>query len=125
MDRPKLTHKVGDIEIKMTYGLSQDLQRVVPDPTNVMNAVLVDPFVRDYLVRRALTPTKGAVTDESELIAIDDVDLTPDEIVELLTWIAGHLLHFFAQSAEQMGKLGRAFEKMIPQPNPSTDGSPA
>jgi hypothetical protein len=129
MKRPDLTFTAGDQEIRWTYGLQLDLQRLVPDTENVIAAIMGDTYVRDYLVRRALTPLKKSVLDEAELITAEEIDLDPDQVLELLEWISGHLLHFFAKSVTNLMAQGAEFKESLPKAptplEPLADGSAA
>ena len=122
MKRPELTIKVGDHEIRWTYGLQLDLQRVMPDSDATISGTMSDTFIRDYIVRRSLTDVKKAVNSEDELISIDEVDLDPDQILELIDWVTGHMLYFFMKSATNLAAIGAEFEKSLPS-SPSTSGS--
>jgi hypothetical protein len=117
------------VEVKMTYGLFNDLQRTVPDAGNIVSIISSDPFTRDYLLRRCLTPVRKIITDDSELIPAEDVTIdNPDEIDKLMQWVAGHLLYFFATSAGGLRQLGEAFKgklQLPDQPAPSSNGSKA
>jgi hypothetical protein len=115
MKRPDLTFTAGEQEIRWTYGLQLDLQRLVPDTENVIAAIMGDTYVRDYLVRRALTPLKKSVLDEAELITAEEIDLDPDQVLELLEWISGHLLHFFAKSVTNLMAQGAEFKESLPK----------
>lgn len=135
LKRPPLNHTVKledgkKLDIKLSYGLFNDLQRVCPDPAVMMEAGLGDPFARDYIVRRCFTDTKKTITDEADLVSQEDIPVeNPEEVEKLISWVAGHLLYFFARSAESLMKLGEEFkvavQKPLPQPDPSNDGSKA
>lgn len=116
--------------IKLTYGLFQDLQRAVADPAILIEVITSDPFTRDYIIRRCLTPTKKLIKDpDTELIQAEDVTLVDlDEIDRLLQWVAGHMLYFFATSAGGLKRLGEVFKNNLMDdaqvpPVPSTTGS--
>jgi hypothetical protein len=134
IERPalKVSVKLEDdteYEIKMTYGLFNDLQRATPDPMTVLDTVTADPYTRDYIIRRCMTPTKKMVTEpDKELKPVDEIGLDdPDEIDKLLQWVVGHMLYFFATSAGGLKRLGEAFKGTLTeasdQPAPSTSGS--
>lgn len=139
LTRPPLTLRVqcedgSEKTIKLTYGMHQDLQRLVGDPTSLIETVTSDPYTRDYVVRRCLTPSKKIITKpEEELIPADEVPIDdPDEIDKIVQWVAGHMLYFFATSAGGLKQLGAAFKAAIgvlpetettDQPAPSTTGS--
>lgn len=130
MTAPKRTFKVGDKEIRMCHGLMCDFQRMVPDATSAVSFIVNDPFVRDYLVRRALTDSRKSIEKEEELIDHDQIELDTDEVLELIDWIAEHLLYFFVKSVENFNKLTSRMElpkadksPETDQPLPSADGS--
>lgn len=135
LKRPPLTHTVQledkkSIEIKLSYGLFNDLQRVCPDPGTLMEAGLGDPFARDFIVRRCFTDTKKTITDEKDMTNQEDIPIEdPEEVEKLISWVVGHLLYFFARSAEKLRLMGQEFQATLgplpDQPLPSNDGSPA
>jgi hypothetical protein len=116
----------GTTEVRWTYGLSQDLQRVTPDAGAILDVIASDPGARDYLIRRALTPAKKMIKDLDELVDPGDVGLDDsDEVNKLLEWITGHLLYFFILSAGGLKKLGGQFSQQmqaLAPPAPSSDG---
>lgn len=131
MERPDLRFTVkledgGEKEIKMTYGLFNDLQRVTPQPEHIVTTVLEDPWVRDYLIRRVLTDSKKMIDDETKLIKVEDTGIEdPAELARLLEWVTGHLLYFFATSAGNISRLGKEFGNQVPnEPVRSSSGSP-
>lgn len=126
MERPPLTFQAGVHASRWTYGLQLDLQRMVPDAESAVTTIMDDPYVRDYLIRRAITPIKKSVTDNDQLIDAGDIELDPDQTLELLDWIAGHLLYFFVKSVGNLTKQGMTMRESlptIPQPEPSVSGS--
>lgn len=119
--RPELKITVGDRVIKMTYGLEMDLRRMLPDPNTALQLIQSDPYTQDYVVRRVLTDKKSMVTDVSELISMDDVEITSDEVEAILSWATEHALYFFMKRAVELGKLGARYQQALP--NRSNDGS--
>lgn len=124
MERPPIELEVFGKTVKWTYGLSNDIQRLVPDPGAAIDSFLQQPYTRDYVIRRVLTDKKGVITDESELIPYEQIDdLDSDDIVKMLDWVTGHLLYFFANSAAFIRRQGEAFKAALPQSAPSNSGS--
>lgn len=119
--RPPLTITVGDQEIKMTYGLEMDLRRMLPDPGATLVLIQTDPTTQDYLVRRVLTPKKGQVLDLKELIPDEEVDISSDDVENILSWVAEHSLYFFVKRASEMAKLAGTYK--LDRPKPSSGGS--
>lgn len=127
--RPPLTLTVTledetEYTIKMSYGLFNDLQRTIPDAAAVVDTMLADPYTRDYIIRRCMSPVKKMVKDpEKELLPVEEIGLDdPDQIDKLLQWVTGHLLYFFATSAGGLKLLSEQFKQQV-QPAPSTSGS--
>ena len=123
LTRPPLKKKFGTFEIKLTYGLQLDLQRMIPDPTEVMNLLINDPYLRDWIIRRVLTDKASSVTEEAQLISYEEITLDPDEILDLLDWVSGHLMYFFGKSAAKATRLGEQYKDQLAQLIPSSIGS--
>lgn len=122
MPRAALSIEVGGKTIKMSYGLLMDLQRLLPSPEDTLQLVLEDPYTQDYVMRRCFTEKKGAVNNPDELISAEDIDVSPEEMSQLLNWVVQHVLHFFAMRAESIKDRGTEFQVALPRP--STLGSP-
>lgn len=120
---PPLTITVGGTEIKMTYGLEMDIRRMLPDPATALDLAMSDPFTQDYILRRCLTPKKSMITNVEDLIPEDDVDITSEEMEQLLNWALEHSLYFFARRTKALGSLGVRYGKVLQ--NLSKDGSEA
>lgn len=123
MQRPDLELTIGDQTIKMTYGLQSDLQRVMPDVSQVLSLLTTDPYLRDWVVRRALTKSTKSIEKEEDLISHDEITLDPDEILVLLDWVAEHLTYFFGKSAGTASRLGTEYQEQLARLLPSTTGS--
>lgn len=127
MNRPDLTCsvRIGEEEkrIKWTYGLSTDIQRLIPGVEDAI-AMLARPELSDYVLRRCLTEKKGFVKAEAELIAPETIDeIEPDDVLMVLEWVQAHLLYFFGTSAEYTHRHMQTFKETLGRLNPSTDGS--
>ncbi len=85
--------------------------------------VLTDSFVRDYIVRRVLTPAKGLLTSEADLVPAEEIELSPSEIHEVLDWAVAHLLHFFVKSAQGLQKQGSRLRTLVVPSQPQPAGS--
>lgn len=113
---------VGSMKIKMSYGLMMDLQRVIPDAENAVTYVLTDSFVRDYIMRRVLTDSKGTVASEADLIKPEDIDLDMEDIAKVLDWAVAHILSFFVKSVLGMRQQASALQVLKGLSPPSTVG---
>lgn len=124
MKRPELTFKAGEIEVRWTYGLQLDLQRLVPDAESMIESIMTDTYTKDYIIRRALTPLKRSITEAADLVLVEDVDLDPDQLLSLIDWVSAHMLYFFVTSATNLAAKGAEFKASLPS-LPSTAGSAA
>ena len=124
MEKPPLSFKVGDKEIKMTYGLEMDLRRLLPGLEAVTNLIMEDPHTQDYVIRRCLTDYKGLIKSFDDLIPAEEVEATTEEIEGLLLWVAEHMLYFFAKRMSRMEELGVQVTKILPKPT-SSGSSPS
>lgn len=93
--------KVGDgvREIKMTYGLLNVLCRTVGDidgaaQIELDHALRVDTLVELLSERDA----RGEIVDP---LIVFNLEASPDDLAELLTWAQGHVLDFFVKAAER------------------------
>lgn len=125
LNPPSRTFSCGGHEIRMCHGLMCDFQRVVPDAATAVDYILNDPYVRDYLVRRALTPSKKSIEKLEDLIDHEEIDLDTDEVLALIEWISEHLLYFFVKSAENLSKVADRLKPQMDPPPQSEDGSEA
>jgi len=120
-ERPPLTITVGDEVIKMTYGLEMDIRRMLPDPITALQMVRDDPFTQDYITRRVLTPAKRMIINRDELIDMETLDISSDDVEAVLIWATEHALYFFVKRTLEMAKLGVRYKQALP--TPSTGGS--
>ena len=119
--RPELTIEVGDRRIKMTYGLEMDIRRMLPDPLTALTLVRDDVYTQDYIVRRVLTEKNKIIVDPAELVDMESVDATAEDVEAILTWAVEHALYFFVKRTLEMAKLGVRYNQALPKP--SSDGS--
>jgi hypothetical protein len=119
--RPDLTIDVLDRTIKMTYGLEMDIRRMLPDPMTAMQMIRDDVYTQDYIVRRVLTPKNKIITNPDELVDIETVEASSEDVERILTWATEHALYFFVKRTLELAKLGVQYNQALP--TPSKDGS--
>lgn len=98
--------------IVMSYGLFNEIAKVVPSPEQITDLLISDPYLRDYVIRRLLTGNKKVTTDE-DLVDMFDLDVDLEEIEGLVSWAAEHVLHFFMKSAAKMATTGEKYQATI------------
>ena|SRR3990167_3803448 len=128
MNKPdsKLTIKIDgeDFTTKMTYGLQMDFMRMIPSLDQLESLYVGDPYLREYIVRRCLTPgLKKPAESLDELVDIYEKDIDPDDILKIQAWVAEYLLYFFVTSADQLKKSSTTPPTDPAPPPPSKSGS--
>lgn len=108
--------------ITMSYGLFNEIMKVVPKPENIGDLLIQDPFLRDYIVRRMLTGNKKVTSDE-DLVDAFDCDVDIERLDELVAWVGDHILHFFITSARKTAVLGEKYTETITQLTQSQSGA--
>jgi hypothetical protein len=106
----------------MSYGLFNEVMRVVPDPTKIDQLLVTDPYLRDFIIRRMLTGNKK-VMGEEDLVDPFELDIDMDRIDELVGWVAEHILSFFAKSAVRTAETATKYKPVLTQLNQSLVGS--
>jgi hypothetical protein len=96
----------------MSYGLFNEIMKVIPSPEQITDLIVKDPYLRDYVIRRMLTGNKRVDKDE-DLIDPFDLDLDIDQLDDLVAWVGEHILHFFMRSAAKTAKIGEKYQGTI------------
>lgn len=109
-------------EIKMTYGMFNELMQVIPDPQNIAELLITDQGLRDYVLRRLLTGNKK-ISKEEDLVDPFELDLKLDQVDDLIMWAGDHILYFFTTSMTKVLGLGSKYEPTIRQLAQSKNGS--
>lgn len=98
--------------ITMSYGLFNEVMKVIPSPAQVNELLITNPFLRDFVIRRMLTGNKPVASDD-DLIDAFDLDIEIDELDDLVSWVGEHVLHFFMKSAEKTAKIGEKYQETV------------
>jgi len=108
-------------EIKMTFGLLNRMAQLIGDIDNVM-MVNVDPALQEMVLLEVL-----AIRDKDGLIQkkgdLDEYDLTTEQYMQILEWVADHLVGFMLKSLEKTKALRDRHEKTINSLMSSSTGS--
>jgi len=84
------------VEIKMTFGLLNELARRVGDIDDVAQ-ISYDPDLREAMLVSLLSgrDAKGKIVEE---LSVFNLDMTTDDVMELLDWAGAHVADFFLSS---------------------------
>ena len=108
-------------EIKMTFGLLNNLCRKVGD-IEAAAVIALDTNLRDAILIELLSKrdSKGKIL---EPIDLDSLEADPDSIIDLIDWAGTHVLDFFLKGLEGTKKLQEANTGRIKALIPSSTGS--
>ena len=89
-----------DREIFMSFGLLNELTKIIGDPARVAS-VTVDPEMRDDVLNAVLSKrkTSGKIISQAD---IDDIDIPVEDVEILLDWASEHALSFFIRSLKKV-----------------------
>ena len=98
-------------ELKMTYGFLNRLAKLVGGVENI-GLILVDMGVQEVILITALSTydKKGQLVEQAN---VEEIELMPEEILSLLSWITGHITHFFLKNLLSGGTMAGQFQKMV------------
>lgn len=118
-----ITQDGKEREIHMTFGLLNEVTRLIGDPANAV-AVYYNPSVREVLILTLLheRDERGKIVKEVE--ALHDVGISISETEELLAWGVEHTLAFFERSMTRVVATKPQLEKLGALTS-SLSGSPA
>lgn len=117
------TLKLGEEEreIFMSFGLLNDLTRLVTDPSEVPR-MLLDPELRDAVLKELLAERKKSGKVLKDLPDVEDIDADPGEIEKLLDWTMEHVMAFFVRSLQKTAKMGERHLETLKSLQSSLDG---
>lgn len=125
IQRPSCTVKINgqDEEIFMSFGLLNSITRHVGDPDNIslitLNADLREIILKEMIAKR--TPT-GKVIEERQ---IDEIEISLDDIENLLEFAAEHATDFLIRALEKTNARSKQYQERLKALAPSSNGQKA
>lgn len=126
---PTYTVPSNNKELRMSYGMYNDIMRLVGDPQSATQLLITDATTRDLVVRRLFTENNKSVTQTDELIDSFEIDILPSELDGIVAWVADHVAYFLLSTGTKMNEvvekyrgLGEELAKAVSS-NQSNDGS--
>lgn len=103
----QITVKVDneDKDIFMSFGLLNELTKIINDPAGV-SALAANHELRDEVLNSLLAVRKRSGKIQSK-VDIDDVDISVEDVEMLLAWASEHVLGFFLRSLQKMVSLSQ------------------
>lgn len=105
-DKITVTLNGKERELFMSFGLLNNLTRIVDDPTRVP-AIRTDSELRDAVLSAALAERKTSGKIEKE-VDIDDIDITIDDVERTLDWVMEHVMGFFVRALKKVVEVTEA-----------------
>ncbi len=86
--------QISEQEILMSYGLLNDLVKVIGDP-NVASTIELNADLADLVMRIVLVPRSKTGRPTALLTEFAPPGLTVEEAMKLFDWVKAHVLTFF------------------------------
>lgn len=117
----QITYNDTEREIKMSFGLLNNLCRKVGD-IEAASIIALDTNLRDAVLIELLS-TRDAKGKIIEPIDLDTLDVEPDAIIDLIDWAGSHVLDFFLKGLERTKKLQESNTTRVKALIPTSPGS--
>lgn len=119
----KLKLNGEDREIKMTFGLVNEICRLAGD-IDAVPEIAYNPDLREAVLISLLSERneRGEIVGE---ISVFNMDADPEDVVNLLDWASEHAVDFFLKALQRAKKLVEDRKETFQALMPSSTGSPA
>ena len=102
-DRFPITINEEARELFMSFGLLDELTRVVGDPARIGTVTLDPEFRQEFLTKLfAKRKKSGKIEEQTDF---DDLDVAVEELEAALVWAQEHVLSFFVRSFRNIQKV--------------------
>jgi hypothetical protein len=128
---PTFEVKSSGKELKMSYGMYNDIMRLIGNPEDATQLLVRDAMTRDLVIRRLFTDNNKSVEKTEELIDSYEIDIQPSELDGVVAWVADHVAYFLFSTGRMMEPVIQKYQDQMPKveadnevsSNPSSDGS--
>jgi ABC-type Fe3+ transport system substrate-binding protein len=119
----KLTVTINDEEreLFMSFGLLDELTRIVKDPARI-GSINLDPDLRQEFLTATFAKRKksGKIEEPTDF---DDLDVSIEDIEKTISWAQEHVLNFFVRSFRNIQKVTEQYQTEITDLTSSLAGS--
>lgn len=107
--------KLGDEthEVFMSYGLLNELTKIVGSPESVVQAHF-DEVLRTKLLTALFTKRKKSGKPEGDSVDVSDLEISIEDVDAILTWALMHVTDFFVQGMLRSQEILKRQEAKIP-----------
>lgn len=120
-DKLSITFEGADREILMSYGLLNELAKLVGSP-EVAPSISIDENLREEVLKACLAERKPSGKIVKHVADMDDLNMSIEHIEAVLDWATEHVLSFFVRSLGKMVKRVEANKDVLEGLKSSLDG---
>lgn len=108
-------------DIKMSFGLLNTICKLVGDLDGATQ-LMIDQTLQQAVLVELLSDrdAKGKITGE---VSLDEIDVDPSDVLDLLAWAGNHTLDFFLKGLERAKGLQDQHMPRVKALTPSPSGS--
>lgn len=111
---PTYTIESSGQELRMSYGMFNDIMRLIGNPQDASSLLITDSGTRDLVIRRLFTDNKKALDKiDEDLIDSFEIDILPSEIDGIVGWVADHCAHFLISMGNQMTTVAEKYQEQL------------
>ena len=114
---PTYTVPSNEKELRMSYGMFNDIMRLVGNPQDASQLLITDSMTRDLVIRRLFTDNKKALDKTEDLVDSFEIDILPSEIDGIIGWVADHCAHFLLSMGHQMTTVAEKYQTQLEEAN--------
>lgn len=120
---PKGSHIIesNGKELRMSYGMFNDIMRIVGNTPDASTIMITDPMARDLVIRRLFTDNNKTIDKTEDLIDPFDIEVLPSELDGILAWVADHVSHFFVSTGRTMQGVLEKYQNQLPKADPEKE----
>ena len=100
-DKLNITYQGVDRELFMSYGLLNELAKLVGSP-EIAPSISLDEFLREEVLKACLAERKPTGKVLKHVADMDDLDVSVEDIEAILDWATENVLSFFVRSLGKM-----------------------
>ncbi|KQS84252.1 hypothetical protein [Rhizobium sp. Leaf383] len=120
-DKLSIVFEGKDRELLMSYGLLNELAKLVGSP-EVAPQISLDEGLREDVLGACLAYRKASGKILKKVEDMDDLDMSIDDIEAVLDWATEHVLSFFVRSLGKMVKRVESNKDVLEGLKSSLDG---
>lgn len=110
---PTYTIPSNGTELRMSYGMFNDIMRLIGNPQDATDMLITDAVTRDLVIRRLFTDNNKAISNVDDLIDAYSINILPTELDGILGWVADHCAHFLLSTGSAMMAMSEKYKDQL------------